>query len=758
MLLTKHAEDYEKSFNTLGLDAPIMEALDRLKFSVPTEIQQKAIPLIMTGRDIVACAKTGTGKTFAFLIPLIARLKTHSATIGTRSLILAPTRELSLQIFQALKDIGKFTDLRYSIIVGGYDYEGQFESLATNPDIIVATPGRIMEILDQTQFSLRRVEYLVFDEADIMFERGFQEQITSILKKVAPQRQTLLFSATIPQQLTDFAAAGLSDYRLLRLDTEYTMPDKATLHFLLCRTSEKLAVLTLILQRFIKGKVILFCPTKQAVELLAHLLPLLEIKTVGIYGDMDQRARKALLDEFKDARQNCVLVVTDLAARGIDLMDVRNVINFGFPQNHKMFIHRCGRTARAGMSGTVWTILDLVEKNYLGEIALNLDRELVNSIPEGASMIDMKDEQGHQYFDPVRAYYGRVGYSVLNEFIEVINDVIEDEEDLKKWNESFLNSVKKFTRSRTQTTVQGARFLHKLDLVKNHPLFLAEESKETVSLLDRITNFKPEKSYMELKKIKDGVSLTKDRVLGLISKMKQREVRSALNIQKREDNMEQKKLFSEKQNKMLVARELQSQQIQQLKEEQSQKYKSNLFISTKTDEEAMNKFVKDLGFTADELSMQHMNKDATQLFEHRKYIWDQKEKKYKKLKVSMDGKVIEENGKHRQISDQIKGRFANWTKSTSMGFQKEGEDELKAQAKRAQGMLIKRTVSRQAKNGIMARTNGIYVNKKKKKHNDGTQKGEDSGGRGRGKYQKIERKAQKKSASANKKRFFSKDG
>jgi ATP-dependent RNA helicase DDX54/DBP10 len=173
MLLTKHAEDYEKSFNTLGLDAPIMEALDRLKFSVPTEIQQKAIPLIMTGRDIVACAKTGTGKTFAFLIPLIARLKTHSATIGTRSLILAPTRELSLQIFQALKDIGKFTDLRYSIIVGGYDYEGQFESLATNPDIIVATPGRIMEILDQTQFSLRRVEYLVFDEADIMFERGF---------------------------------------------------------------------------------------------------------------------------------------------------------------------------------------------------------------------------------------------------------------------------------------------------------------------------------------------------------------------------------------------------------------------------------------------------------------------------------------------------------------------------------------------------------------------------------------------------------
>lgn len=135
---------------------------------------------------------------------------------------------------------------------------------------------------------------------------------------------------------------------------------------------------------------------------------------------MDQKARKELLDEFKESKKNSVMVVTDLAARGLDLSDVRNVVNFGFPQNHKMFVHRCGRTARAGLSGTVWTILDMTEKSYLGDIAFNLDRELVNKIPDSASLEEAKDELGNLYFDPVRAYYGRVGYSSLSEFVEVI--------------------------------------------------------------------------------------------------------------------------------------------------------------------------------------------------------------------------------------------------------------------------------------------------------------------------------------------------
>ena len=383
------------------------------------------------------------------------------------------------------------------------------------------------------------------------------------MKAVSQQRQTLLFSATIPQQLTDFAAAGLNDYRLLRLDTEYKMPDKATLHFLLCRTSEKVAVLTLVLQRFIKGKTILFCPTKQTVEYLIHLLPLLEIHCIGIYGQLDQKARKELLDEFKESKSNSVMVVTDLAARGLDLSDVRNVINFGFPQNHKMFVHRCGRTARAGLSGTVWTILDITEKCYLGDIAFNLDRELVNKLPQTTDTIEAKDELGYQYFDPVRAYYGRVGYSSLSEFVEVIQDETRDNLDLYNFNKSYLNSLKIFGRTRLQHTADGTRYLSRLDLRSNHPIFVSDESEAKVELIDRINKYKPERSYMELKKLKEGVSIKNDRLLGLISKMKEKSVMKAIHSQSKMDGKEQKKLFEEKQKKVVLARERNADEIRE---------------------------------------------------------------------------------------------------------------------------------------------------------------------------------------------------
>ena len=198
MLFDKKEVNYQERFETMGLIEPVNKAIQQLKFRRPTEIQKKSIPLIMTGRDIIACARTGTGKTAAFTIPLIDRLKEHSEVVGARALIMVPTRDLAMQTLQVIKDLSRFTDLRRSLIVGGHNYEGQFESLAANPDIIIATPGRLMQLLDETAFSLKRVEYLVFDEADSLFELGFAEQIMSILKKVSSKRQTLLFSATIP--------------------------------------------------------------------------------------------------------------------------------------------------------------------------------------------------------------------------------------------------------------------------------------------------------------------------------------------------------------------------------------------------------------------------------------------------------------------------------------------------------------------------------------------------------------------------------
>ena len=779
MLLKKHDEGFEKSFETLGLEDTIIRAVKRLKFKTPTEIQQKAIPLIMTGnqtnknktptdtslkifqksiilstihlkpsfsnlnspsiltisigRDVVACAKTGTGKTAAFLIPLIDRLKEHSSIVGARALIIVPTRELALQTLSSLKDFGKYTNLRNTLIVGGYGYEGQFESLASSPDIVIATPGRLMEIMEQTGFSLRKVEYLVFDEADMLFEMGFSDQIKKILKSVSQKRQTLLFSATIPRLLTDFAAAGLNDYQLLRIDSEYMMPKRALLHFFVCRSHEKLGLLALLLQRHIKGKTIVFCPTKQVVELLTDLLPYLEITTIGIFGKMDMRARRLALDQFKQEKK-AALIVTDLAARGLDIPDVKNVVNYGFPQNRKMFVHRCGRTARAGRSGTAWNILDITEKNYLAEVALNLDRELVNTIPEETK--GFKDDTGGQFFDPACAYYGRVASAFLTEFTEVINDAISDMESLEKQNEAAQNSMKKFTKSREKTTVDAARYLHKIDLRSPHPLFVPK-NKSNQDMLDRIKDFKPQKSYMELEKVKVGAAKD-DKVLSIIRSMKKKTIKSFLNKKRRDREIQEEEEEAELTKQYEARREEQRREIDLKNQSLKDKYKSKLFISHRPNEELRQKFFKQEGMTLEDLETQVMEKDGQQLFEHRKLIWDKHKRQFKKLKVNMKGKVIRDGDDKTKIkNDSLKRRFERWKKESNLGIQKEGETEMTSLTRKARTMLVKRTVNRQTKHAIMAKTDGLFKVKKKKRLK--MERG--GGGRGKGGSFKKRKKA-----------------
>lgn len=641
---------------------------------------------------------------------MVNRLKEHSKLVGARALIIVPTRELALQTLGALKDIGRFSGLRNTLLVGGYGYEGQFESIASNPDVVIATPGRLMEILDQTEFKLRKVEYLVFDEADILFEMGFSDQIQKILKNVSQNRQTLLFSATIPKKLNDFASAGLNDYRLLRIDSEYMMPEKALLHFVICRTSEKLATLALLLQKHVKGKTIVFCPTKQTVEFIGSLLPLLEIKTISIYGKMDQRARKELLDDFRFSK-DIVLVVTDLAARGLDIPDVKNVINFGFPQMKKTFVHRCGRTARAGKSGTAWSIFDVSEKTYIGEVALNLDRELVNINPNQKEFVN--DIDGNPLFDPSRAYYGRIGNEHLSEFIEVIIDAINDNEDIYKYKESMDNSMKKFLRSREKSSPAGAKYLINLDLKAPHPLFVPK-CEETQDMLDRIFNYKPERSYMELKKIKEGAK-GDDKTLELIKKMKLKTVKSFISKKRME-----KEKVEEEEGKIAIAQyEAEREENQKRLELESnslkEKYKSKLFISNQPNEKLRQEFFKKENMTLEDLETQIMDVPTEQLFEQRKHIWDPKKRQYKKLKVNYQGRVIKEDGKNKIVGDRLKERFKRWKKHTSIGIQKQGEVEAEKMTSKARGMLVKRTKNRQTKHSIMVKTDGIFKVKKKKK-------------------------------------------
>ncbi|KAK6127286.1 hypothetical protein DH2020_038949 [Rehmannia glutinosa] len=331
-------------FESLGLSPNIYNGVKKKGYRVPTPIQRKTMPLILTGYDVVAMARTGSGKTAAFLIPMLQKLQHHVPQAGVRALILSPTRDLALQTFKFAKELGRFTDLRVSLLVGGDSMESQFEELAQNPDCIIATPGRLVHHLEEIDdMSLRTVEYVVFDEADCLFSMGFAEQLHKILAKLGENRQTLLFSATLPSALAEFAKAGLRDPQLVRLDLETKISPDLKLAFFTLRQEEKYAALLYLIREQISSdqQTLIFVSTKYHVEFLNTLFREDGIVASVCYGDMDHDARKIHVSKFR-ARKTMLLIVTDVAARGIDIPLLDNVVNFDFPPKPKLFVHRVG--------------------------------------------------------------------------------------------------------------------------------------------------------------------------------------------------------------------------------------------------------------------------------------------------------------------------------------------------------------------------------------------------------------------------------
>ncbi len=239
-------------FGKFGLKKFLLEAIHALGFNQPTEIQRKMIPMILEDKDIIACAKTGSGKTLAYLLPLISKLEKKTGIFGSRALILVPTKELAFQTSMVLKNLIKSTNLSYSLIIGGHDYIGQFESLTSNPDIVIATPGRLLELLRETEFSLKKIQYLILDEADNFFEKGYREQLVGLVELVNKERQTIMLSATIPESIKEFAQAGMREYIFLKLDSEYTLSRNVQMHFFRVKTIEKTPLLIYLLQKIIK--------------------------------------------------------------------------------------------------------------------------------------------------------------------------------------------------------------------------------------------------------------------------------------------------------------------------------------------------------------------------------------------------------------------------------------------------------------------------------------------------------------------------
>lgn len=474
-------------FQSMALSFPILKGILKRGYKIPTPIQRKTIPLALEGRDIVAMARTGSGKTACFLIPLFEKLKTRQAKAGARALILSPTRELALQTLKFIKELGRFTGLKATIILGGDNMENQFSAIHGNPDILIATPGRFLHICIEMDLQLNNIEYIVFDEADRLFEMGFGEQINEIINRLPESRQTLLFSATLPKLLVDFAKIGLNDPVLLRLDVENKIPEQLTLSFIICRPEQKLAILLCLLKNVIKNntQTVIFAATMHHVEYIHQILEKAGISNTYIYSNLDASARKINAAKFQ-TNKVYVLIVTDVAARGLDIPHLDNVINFNFPAKSKLFVHRVGRCARAGRTGTAYSIVSPDEYAYLLDLHLFLGRSL-HIVPPSGSI---------QNTDGI---IGKMPQAMIEEELAELINWHNCSTDLKNMEKVCSNAYKQYIRSRPAASSESIKRVKDLHINEAGVIpEYSDVSSTTMNLLSKIVNYRPQGTIFEI--------------------------------------------------------------------------------------------------------------------------------------------------------------------------------------------------------------------------------------------------------------------
>ncbi|XP_053381877.1 ATP-dependent RNA helicase DDX54-like [Mercenaria mercenaria] len=392
-----------------------------------------------------------------------------------------------------LLKLGKYTGLRAAVVLGGDRMEDQFAALHSNPDIIVATPGRFMHVAVEMDLKLKSVQYVVFDEADRLFEMGFQEQLNEILNRLPESRQTVLFSATLPKLLVDFAKAGLHDPTLIRLDVDTKLSDQLKLSFLQCRADDKLGVLLHVLRHVIPSgeQTVVFAATKHHVEYLNLVLQKAEISCTYIYSSLDPTARKINLAKFQH-RKVMVMIVTDLAARGIDIPLLDNVINYNFPAKAKLFVHRVGRVARAGRSGVAYSLIAPDEVSYVVDLHVFLGRP-VKFVPLGKQV---KDKDG---------LYGTVPQTIIDDLAETIFAWHEESYDIKAMVKVCSNAYGHYIRSRPAPAPESVKRVKEMEKlgqhIGTHPMFGLEEDTseaERLKLLNALKSYKSNTTIFEV--------------------------------------------------------------------------------------------------------------------------------------------------------------------------------------------------------------------------------------------------------------------
>jgi len=353
------------AFAQLGLSQQVLEGIKAMGYIDPTPIQLRAIPIIMNGGDVIGSAQTGTGKTAAFALPMLTKLGQRGTR--TRALILEPTRELAAQVETAIRDFARFTNLQVAVVFGGVGYGAQNQALTSGVDIIVATPGRLLDHMDEGRARLDAVEFLVLDEADRMLDMGFLPDVKRIVQKCPAKRQSMLFSATIPPEIQTLISWAMTNPETVEIGARRT-PAETVKHVIYpVAERQKLDLTLALLDEVHYDSVIMFCRTKDRADHVARLLKKSNHAVAVLHSNRTQREREEALKGFRDGKFE-VLVATDIASRGLDIADVSHVVNYDVPQHPEVYVQGIGRTGRAEARGDAFTIMCAEDQPYVERI------------------------------------------------------------------------------------------------------------------------------------------------------------------------------------------------------------------------------------------------------------------------------------------------------------------------------------------------------------------------------------------------------
>ncbi|MBL63048.1 MAG: RNA helicase [Opitutae bacterium] len=362
-------------FEQLLLEKPLMRAIEERGYEEPTPIQAQAIPVIIDGRDIIGSAQTGTGKTAAYALPTLHRLHQEKTSHWPKVLVLAPTRELAIQVDENYREYGKFMNLRTALLYGGVGYGKQNQDLQNKPDVVVATPGRLLDYLKRRALRLDKLETLVLDEVDRMFDMGFIEDVTSIVNKTPKTRQTLLFSATIPDAVKRLSQWALQDPVEIAIDIKISTAETVEHALYPVAGIQKFDLLATLLEQIHFESVIIFFKTRAGTDRISRWLQAHGHSLCTLHSDINQRDRAKALKDFKEGKVK-ILTATDVASRGLDISSVTHVINYDVPQHPEDYVHRIGRTGRAYSEGFAYTFFSSDETSMVLAIERFIGQEL----------------------------------------------------------------------------------------------------------------------------------------------------------------------------------------------------------------------------------------------------------------------------------------------------------------------------------------------------------------------------------------------